>query len=71
MTTYTAQQISDFAAEHNGTLAACNDAETQFRVEFPINTRAAGFFDEMVSRYRSDAGVTFDDPAECVVIITQ
>jgi|1185.fasta_scaffold1181745_1 hypothetical protein len=70
-TKYTAHQISEFAAPHLGTLMAYDDAETQFRVEFPVSTRAAGFFDEMVSRYLSDEPVTYDDPAMCVVIINQ
>ena len=37
-------------AEHNGRITARDDAGTVFRVDFPISTRAAGFYDDMISR---------------------
>ena len=66
----TAERVERIAEENGGRITAANDQGTCFRVEFPVSTRAAGFYDDMVTRLRDDKGVEFTDPARCVVLVT-
>jgi hypothetical protein len=50
----------------NGTITAANDEGTRYRIEFPLSTRAASFYDDAIT-YGWEA--TYQDPARCVVVV--
>jgi len=57
-------KFDSIVAQHGGTVTARSDWG-QVRVEFPISTRAAGFYDEMITRGKQ-AELTEDT---CKVIV--
>lgn len=66
----TPERIEALATERSGQITASTEDGRTFRVEFPISTKAASFYDLMVDRLRSRQGVSFQDANRCIVVVT-
>jgi hypothetical protein len=60
------EKLHRAVTETNGTIIAANDEGTSYRIEFPISTRAASFFDDAITRGWE---AQFQDPARCIVTV--
>jgi hypothetical protein len=66
----TPEKVEKLAAATQGTITNVSADRTQFRVEFPISTRAASFYDEIATAMRSTSGVDYEGGYGCIVLVT-
>jgi hypothetical protein len=69
--TTTQTDVEKIATRHMGQITASNEEGTVMRVVFPWYTRAAGFIDEMVSRFQDSSKVKWNpvSPRDVVVCL--
>lgn len=70
MAKLTPERLDRMAVECRGKITSVSADGRMVVAEFPISTRAASFYDDVVTSLRTDEGVEFSDAARCVVVVT-
>ena len=70
MAKLTPERLDRMAVECRGKITSVSADRRQVVAEFPLSTRAASYFDDVVTSLRTDEGVEFSDPTRCIVIVT-